>query len=170
MEQWALILADSVLLTVALGGGIVTLVRLRRLRAAAAVPAAIACGVLVVTMVFDMIWWTVVLDSAYNSEDFDRIQTYNNIGILVTTLLITTAVGLLLTAAHAGRAAAGRPVGHGGPQFGANGAAPAYPHPGLRRPSEGEAPAFDWNVHSGVWSMPPGTFDGPPPGQPPRQQ
>src|SRR5688500_783404 len=54
MEQWALVLADSMLLVVALVGAVLTLVRMRRIGGFPAVLAGTACGVLVVAAIFDM--------------------------------------------------------------------------------------------------------------------
>src|SRR5688500_9525500 len=184
MEQWALVLADRVLLVVALAGGIMTCARVRRRRRTAAMLAASACGLLVLTMIFDMVLHTRV----------DRSTTLDNIGVLATMTMIAISVGLLIGSAGAGRpGAATRPArrrarhGHTGtadgagsrapaPAGGSGGspaAGPAYVVPNgvvpQAQPAAGWTPPQqqpgqpDWNIHSGVWSIPRGTFDRPPP-------
>jgi hypothetical protein len=179
MEQWALILGDTLLILVTLAGGVATTVRMRRLGGAASALAGSGCLVALLAMVFDLIWWLVVYR---NLADGGSYETYSNIGVLVTMLLITVAVGLLIAAANAGRPAAGtqpnaaRP--HAGqphtgqPHVGQFATAPGQPgqavpaggwSPPATGPGGGAAQPNDWNVMSGVWSIPRGTFDGPPP-------
>jgi hypothetical protein len=182
MEQWALVLADSVLLVVALGGAIFTLVRIRRVGGLGAVLAAVACGVLVVAAIFDMIWWTQVFPNVVEESTVATASTMNKVGVLGTTLTIALGVGLLIVAANAGRSAATEPAA--APRTGFPAGAPAqppapqipqqyqpqqaqpapgWPSPQQSQPAQTAQP--DWNIHSGVWSIPRGTFDRPPPDQ-----
>ncbi len=188
MEQWALVLADSVLLVVALGGAVITLMRVRRVGGLAAVLAGAAAGVLVVAAIFDMIWWTQVYPGAFDGGDFATAATLGKIGTLGTMLLIAVGVALLIASTNVRQpAAAGSAVPPApGPQpafpMGAQmGAAPTPPvhqpaQPAQAQPAAGWTPPQqaqprhqpaqpDWNIHSGVWSIPRGTFDRPPPDQ-----
>jgi len=194
MNQWAVVLSDSVLIAVALAGGILTLLRVQRVGGAAVAFAGAACAVLVLAAIFDMVWWLAVYPNALESDDIGTASTLNNIGVLGSWLLITIGVGLLIGAANAGRGAA-RPAAAPQPGFAVPPAQPqtygqpvipqqyqpqAQPQPqGQAQPqAQGQAqPAAgwpqpqqqsgqpDWNIHSGVWSIPRGTFDGPPPDQ-----
>jgi hypothetical protein len=188
MEQWALVLADSVLLLVALAGAVLTLVRVRRFGGSAPVLAGAACGVLVVAAVFDMVWWTQVYPTAFE-DGFSTAATLYNIGVLGTTLMISIGVGLLIVATNVGRSTAGEPVPAPQPGFPRGAPVGAQPgqsrvhqipqQPGLYQPQQQvpesgqpasgwtppQQPQPDWNIHSGVWSIPRGTFDGPPPDQ-----
>ncbi|GIJ53204.1 hypothetical protein [Virgisporangium aurantiacum] len=194
MEQWALVLADSVLLVVALGGAVFTLVRVRRVGGLAAVLAAAACGVLVVAAVFDMIWWTQVVPNAIREDEIATAANLNKIGVLGTTLSIALGVGLLIAATNVARPAATEPatapqtgfpagaaVGSAQPplhqipqQYQPHQASPYQPQQQATpqaQPAAGWTPPQqapgqpDWNIHSGVWSIPRGTFDRPPPDQ-----
>jgi hypothetical protein len=184
MEQWALVLADSVLLLVALGGAVLTLVRVRRVGGLAAVLAASACGVLVVAAVFDMVWWTRVYPTVLDEDQIATAATLNKIGVLGTTLTIALGVGLLIVANNVARPAATEPAT--APRTGFPAGAPAQPPvpqipqqyqpqqaqpaPGWPSPQPAQPAQPDWNIHSGVWSIPRGTFDRPPPDRPPPDQ
>lgn len=189
MEQWALVLADSVLLAVALGGAVFTLVRVRRVGGLAAALAGAACGVLVVAAVFDMVWWTQVFPNVLEESEIATAATLNRVGVLGTTLTIAIGVGLLILATNVARPAAAEPAA--APQAGIPAGGPAGPsathqipqqyqpqQPGSYQPQQ-QAPQSaqpaagwpapqqaqgqpDWNIHSGVWSIPRGTFDRPP--------
>jgi hypothetical protein len=184
MRYWAVVLADTVLLTVALGGGVLTLVRVRRVGGAAVGLAGTACGILVVAAIVDMVWWTRLVPAAIDDGDAGRAADLNDYGVVLTFLLVAVGVGLLIAATNVGRPAVART----GPE--AATAAPAHPtppnHPVATIPHQArhaqahepaqnwtppqqaqpsQQPQPDWNIHSGVWSIPRGTFDGPPPDQ-----
>jgi hypothetical protein len=192
MEQWALILADSVLLVVALGGAVLTLVRARRVGGAAAALAGAACGVLVLAAIFDMVWWTQVYPSVFDPGDsIATAANLSKIGTLGTTLLISIGVALLIVSTNIRRSVEATPAQAPAglqPPFpaGAQPPPPAYqipqqhtPQQHTPQPAPQPAPQAaagwtppqqqpgqpDWNIHSGVWSIPRGTFDGPPPDQ-----
>jgi hypothetical protein len=200
MEQWALVLADSVLLAVALGGAIFTLVRVRRVGGTGAVLAAVACGVLVVAAVFDMVWWTQLYPNMIEESEIATAATLGKVGVLGTTLTIALGVGLLIVATNVARPAAAEPAATpqaGFPAGGPAGPSPVHqipqqyqpqqpgsyqpqqqaPQPAPQPAGQSAQPAAgwpapqqaqgqpDWNIHSGVWSIPRGTFDRPPPDQ-----
>jgi hypothetical protein len=187
MGNWAVVLSDSALLVVALGGGVLTLVRMRRVGGAGVALASVACAVLVLAAIFDMIWWLAVYPHAIEAEDFSSAGTLNDIGVLATWLMITIGVGVLFGAVNVSRAGAAEPTTAPQPGFATgipSAQPPAYGPPVIpqqpqpqahsqAQPAAGWTPPQqtgqpDWNIHSGVWSIPRGTFDGPPPEQPPR--
>jgi hypothetical protein len=181
MEYWAVVLAGTVLLLVALAGGALTLVRTRRVGGSAAALAGTACGVLVLAAVLHMVWYTRLIPGAIRDGDPERAADLYDYGVLVTFFLIAIGVGLLVAATNIGRPAAAPHPAH------AAAAAPAGPiaqparpaqharHVEQAQPAQGwtppqqpqqsQQPQPDWNIHSGVWSIPRGTFDGPPPDQ-----
>lgn len=176
MEQWALVLADSVLLVVALAGAVVTLVRLRRVGGFATALAGTACGVLVMAAIFDMLWWTQVYPDAVDAAGFATASTLNKVGVLGTFLMISIGVGLLIASTHVGRSTAtepatAHPIRQPTPyQTQQQARQQAQSAPQQAQPASGWTPpqqiqAGDWNIHSGVWSIQRGTFDGPPPDQ-----
>jgi hypothetical protein len=180
MENWAIVLSDTALLAVVLAGGIFTLVRMRRVGGAGVALASVACAVLVVAAIFDMVWWLAVYPNAIDVEDLGTASTLNRIGVLGTWFMITIGVGLLFGAVNAGRAAVQPATGPqpgfamGAPQAFGPPTVPQQPLPqpqpaaGWPPPPQQQPGQPDWNIHSGVWSIPRGTFDGPPPEQPPR--
>ena len=184
MQYWPVVLADTVLLTVALVGGVVTLVRMRRVGGLPVVLAGAACGVLVVAAIVDMVWWTQLVPAAIDAGEPDRAATLYDYGVLVTFFMIAIGVGLLIAATNVGRPAVApaEPVTRHDVAASPNGSASAIPpqytpHHAQPAPAPQAQPAQgwtppqqqpgqpDWNIHSGVWSIPRGTFDGPPPDQ-----
>lgn len=184
MDSWAVVLADTVLILVTLTGAAITVVRMRRVGGSAAVLAGAACAALVLAAILDLIWWTRLVPDAVDAGDADRAASLTDTGVLVTFLLITVGVGLLIAATNVGRpaVAVGEPVAASRPAAPAyqpvngipsrytpqNQQAPQQPAQGWTPPQQqGQQPQGqpDWNIHSGVWSIPRGTFDGPPPDQ-----
>jgi hypothetical protein len=193
MEQWALVVGNSLLLAVALAGGVVTLVRLAPVSRRAMSLAAAGCLAFVLGAGLDLLWWLVVFPDAVQTGDAASLRAVADLGVLVNQVLIAAGIALLLVAVHVGRV--GLPAGRrarvrGVPSEVSAGAAPfdgrsgsgasgnGMPSAGARRadgraardaapgggwtPPQRAQPA-DWSHMSGVWSMPPGAFDPPPP-------
>lgn len=201
MGSLGLVLTDIVLIIVALGGGILTLVRARRVGGLAVGLAATACGLLVLSAIVDMVWWLAIFPGILDSEGYSGITGLHVAASATSWLLIVISIGLLFGSTNVGRSAGANPVGgpvtapmagpgaaagpYGAPGFavpapappnGPVSAAPAAPNGPVSaapaptaQPTQGWTPPQqaqpNWNIHSGVWSIPHGTFDGPPPDQ-----
>jgi hypothetical protein len=165
MEQWALVVGNSLLLVAALVGGGFTLARSRPLGRTALALAVPGCGVLLFAAVLDLVWWLAVFPESVRTGEIDSVTTVADVGVLINHVLLVTGIGLLLAAAHAGRQvrrpamAAAHRAGHAARSAGAGQAVPAG---GWTPPQQTRSD--DWSHMSGVWSIPPGVFDGPPPG------
>jgi len=199
MEQWAAVVADILLLVVTLTGGILTLLRAQRISRQSTLLAAAACFTLIAWMLYQLVWWLITVPAEHSQAEIAAGAGHSSVGILVTGAIISIAVGLLFAAVNLGDGQpAGQPAGRAAatPAHGrhvpaqANGyAAHAQQakHAERQPASNGPAPAGsgqaaggwtppqqahpnDWNIMSGVWSIPRGTFDGPPPEDPGRQQ
>ncbi|GIJ69947.1 hypothetical protein [Virgisporangium ochraceum] len=191
MGNLGLVLSDIVLIIVALGGGILTLVRARRVGGLAVGLAGTACALLVLSAILDMVWWLAIFPGILDSDGYSGVTGAHFAVSFIGWLLIVVSIGLLFASTNVGRSAGadlidGRvagPAGGPGPMPAAPGAPggftvpPPAPAPGpagatpapAAQPTQGWTPPQqaqpNWNIHSGVWSIPHGTFDGPPPDQ-----
>ncbi len=197
MEQWAVVLADGLLLAVALGGGLFTVLR-ARLGTRARMLAVGACVLVSAAMLFQLVWWLLVVPASHSSAEIAGGAGRSDVGSLLTGVVVAAAVGMLFAALIVGaREGPPAPTGPSAPRQrstppthhapaahhapahhpAANGHAPrppatagaqAGPSAGGWSPPQQSQPN-DWNIMSGVWSIPRGTFDGPPPEDPGRR-
>jgi hypothetical protein len=183
MEQWAAVVADSLLLAVTLAGGIWTLLRAQQISRRAILLAATACLTLIGWMLYQLVWWLLSVPASHSNAEIAAGAGHSNVGTVLTGVVVSIAVALLFaavntgsdqpapapgTAARAvatGRAVAPQANGYGQhppPTAQAGNAAGGWTPPQQAHPN-------DWNIMSGVWSIPRGTFDGPPPDDRSRQ-
>jgi hypothetical protein len=190
MGNLGLVLADIVLIIVALAGGVLTLVRARRVGGLAVGLATAACAILVLASIIDMVWWVAVFPSVIEDEGYSGITTAHAVISGLAWFLTVIAIGLLFASTNVGRTPAVTPAGSPAADPAANPAGGPFPGPTsgftmppatqppgpggatpapTAQPAQGWTPPQqaqpDWNIHSGVWSIPRGTFDGPPPDQ-----
>jgi hypothetical protein len=182
MEQWAAVVANSVLLVVTLAGGIMVLMRAERIGRRAMMLAVIACLALIAWMFYQLVWWLMTVPAEHTDAEIAAGAGHSNAGTLLTGIVISIVVALLFAAvtvgvdrpgAHAapagGRAVPAQANGYAQrPTTGATGAPAAAGQPATAQTAGGWTPPQqahpnDWNIQSGVWSIPRGTFDGPPP-------
>jgi hypothetical protein len=179
MEQWAAVVADSLLLAVTLAGGIWTLLRAQQISRRATLLAAAACLTLIGWMLYQLVWWLLTVPAAHSDAEIAAGAGHSSIGTVLTGVVVSIAVALLFAAVNTGSdqpaaapgaAARAAAVGRAAPAQ-ANGYGqhpPAGAHSGGPPATAGWTPPQqahpnDWNIMSGVWSIPRGTFDGPPP-------
>jgi hypothetical protein len=164
MQQWALVVADSLLIAIGLAGGVLTLARGRRLGRTMTVLAACSCAILLAAATADLIWWFDVFPDRVASTDPDQMRAMTNTAVLTTSVLICASYALLIAAVHVGPRRAVPIVAPPPPPM------PRTPPP-VANSSLGwtpprQAQPDDWATTSGVWSMPRGAFDQPQ--EPPR--
>jgi hypothetical protein len=183
MEQWAVVMADSLLLAVTLAGGIVTMLRAQRISRRASLLATVACLLLACWLLYQLFWWLIYVPGAHSNVEIAAGAGHSNANMLLTGVVLAIAVAMLFGAVNLGSvepadelaAAAGRHAAPSGrtvpaqangyaqrPPAGA-GAATATPATAGGWTPPQQAHPNDWNIQSGVWSIPRGTFDGPPP-------
>jgi hypothetical protein len=198
MEQWAAVAASSLLLVVTLAGGIMTLMRAERISRRAMTLAAVACLTLLAWMFYQLVWWLMTVPAQYTDAEIAAGAGHSDAGTLLTGVVISIAVALLFAAvivgadrpgAHAaptgGRATQAQvqaqaqaqaqvngyaqrsPAGAAGDTAGSGQPVTAQAAGGWTPPQQ--AQPNDWNIQSGVWSIPRGIFDGPPPEDPGRR-
>jgi hypothetical protein len=177
MEQWAVVLADGLLLAVALAGGLLTVLR-ARLGQRARMLAFAACVLLSGGMLYQLVWWLLAVPAGHSDAEIAAGAGWSSAGTLITGLVVAIAVGLLFVALtlETEPVAARAPVQThraptAAPAPAANGYAHHAPTAGTPAPASGwtppqQAQPNDWNIMSGVWSIPRGTCDGPPPEDP----
>jgi hypothetical protein len=185
MEQWAAVVANSLLLVVTLVGGIMVLMRAERISRRAMMLATIACLTVIAWMFYQLVWWLMTVPAEHTDAEIAAGAGHSDAGTLLTAVVISIAVALLIGAVTLG---ADRPGAHAAPagarvvpaqanghvprtggatggatavQAGPGQAATAHPAGGWTPPQQ--AHPNDWNMQSGVWSIPRGLFDGPPP-------
>jgi hypothetical protein len=174
-NNWPLVVGNTLLILLAIGGGVATLARRRSVGGTATALAAVGCGLLFVVAVAELVFWVGVVPSLISNGD--PVLRIVNVASLLDSLILLTTFALLIGAVHASRRPApvagstfpaypvSHPPGYGSfPPGGFAGPVPAAAPPaasGWTPPRQAEA--ADWNHMSGVWSIPPGTFDGPPP-------
>jgi hypothetical protein len=186
MEQWAAVVANSLLLVVTLAGGIMVLLRAERIGRRAMMLAAVACLTLIAWMFYQLVWWLMTVPAEHTEAEIAAGAGHSDGGTLLTGVVISIAVALLFAAvtigadrpgAHAApaggrtvpaqangyaqRPTAGATAGATGAQPGAGQAVGAQTAGGWTPPQQSHP--NDWNMQSGVWSIPRGTFDAPPP-------
>jgi hypothetical protein len=193
MEQWAVVVADSLLLAVTLAGGIVTMLRAQQISRRASLLATVACLIVACWLLYQLVWWLISVPAAHTDSEIAAGAGYANANIVLTGVVISVAVALLFGAVNLGSAVpaavpAAEPAAGAGRHAAPSGrTVPAQANGYAQRPAAGTgAPAGtgvaagtpataggwtppqqahpnDWNIQSGVWSIPRGTFDGPPP-------
>jgi hypothetical protein len=186
MEQWAVVVADSLLLAVTLAGGIVTMLRAQQISRRAGLLATVACLIVACWLLYQLVWWLISVPAAHTDAQIAAGAGYSNANIVLTGVVISIAVALLFGAVNLGSAvpaavsAAAPAAGAGRHAAPSTRTVPAQANGYSQRPAGTGAPAGppataggwtppqqahpnDWNIQSGVWSIPRGTFDGPPP-------
>ncbi len=202
MEQWAIVVADSLLLAVTLAGGIWTLLRAQQVSRRATLLAAVACLTLICWMLYQLVWWLLTVPASYSDAEIGAGAGHSTVGTVLTGVVVSIAVGLLFAALNTGSAvsaAVPAPVGtatrtasgraappqangygqhpHAGTHAGTHTGAHSGTHTGAHSGGQAaggwsppqQAHPNDWNIMSGVWSIPRGTFDGPPPDDQPHR-
>ncbi len=151
MQQWALIVADTLLIAIGLAGGALTLARGGRLGRARTALAVTSCAALLAAATTDLILWFEIFPDRVANDNPGEIQNLANTAVLTTNVLICVSYGLLIAAVHvAPRASASAP-----------GRSRPLPTTGTGWSPPRQIQAADWRSTSGVWSIPRRTFDQP---------